>query len=325
MKETDNEKLPLHEPLLRGDNDHQSELDLSRFKIVAFLSGSLIAVASQLVLGEMLWQDDILQQSTAHILVFSLHWSFWTCLVIFGAMFLLIQAMQSNPALHALTADDNHLFQLEAHHVIGSLTAISLTWLLNDVWHVNTSNNKLSTGMLIAVCLLLYALFCGWMVSSSCGRQGDASLLQTLVVMSSLLGLVVGACSQFFLAAILWDEPMQQPLIGNVVVFSLVWSLLTVLMTAAGCASLRALIDHDEKESSQRAILRMEAAYVSCTLLGICTSWILMDVCLDMLDQIGPSLGLLAVSMALFRLVLYCFPEDECVVREQEMIPVVVV
>ena len=43
-----------------------------------------------------------------------------------------------------------------------------------------------------------------------------------------------------------------------------------------------------------------------------------MDVVLGMSEQIAPSIVMLTVSLAAFRMILYCFPEEKCL-EEIEM------
>jgi 1,4-dihydroxy-2-naphthoate octaprenyltransferase len=125
---------------------------------------------------------------------------------------------------------------------------------------------------------------------------------------------------------------MTVPVLSNVILFSVVWSLLTVLITFLGCVALRNLAlddddydDADDTDSAakinskkqaaidiERIHLRMESHYVFAALIGICGAWILMDLVLDMPQQILPSLVMLAVALTAFTGIIYCFPEDQC-------------
>ena len=342
----------LEEPLLLSND--VVPFGFAGFKILSFTAGSLIAVASQLILAIFMWNDGILEQPVGGVLIFSLLWSFWTCVMIFGGLYLLMHCLQKSYYSddEAIKMQDSDILQLEVYNVVGALSAVSLAWLVNDVLHVRNTflADPLHQWMVIGVCLSGYALFCIWMVMQSCqsfsqarrrqrgmmnidNGEGQSSLYAAFRLIAGLLGLVTGACSQFFLAAVLWDATMQQPIIHNVIGFSFVWSLITVAITTAVCASLKFLARHssvgdyddvcvqqaeDETKSSsentanQILQLRMEASFVSCTLVGICFAWVMMDVFMDMTEQILPSLALLAVSLILFRLILVCLPEEQC-------------
>jgi F0F1-type ATP synthase assembly protein I len=239
------------------------------------------------------------------------------------------------------------IFQMESHHVAGILSAFTLTWLLNDIFHMqnNFLNNPKRQWMVVGLLFAAYCLFVGWLLLSAratiitrvrrlrgntnASNEEQKSMLRTFQMIATIAGLLAGACSQFLLAAFLWNEKENRPAVGRILLFSMSWSLTTVLLAAAGCFSLRFLVE-DEEESScnldclqrQRVLLRMEAYYVSSTLVGICIAWICMDIFLDMTEQILPSLGMLAVSLVAFRAILRRFPEEKCLeeAREQEIV-----
>lgn len=327
----------LQEPLLLS-NDEPRAL-LARLKMLSFTAGSLIAVASQLILSIFMWSDGVLERPVGGVLFFSLLWSFWTCVVIFAGLYLLMYCLENS---YREMLQESDILQLEVYNVVGSLSSISLTWLVNDVLHVRNTflADPVHQWIVVGACLSGYTLFCIWMVIQSCQSsprrergmladsddQGQSSLLPAFRMVAGLLGIVSGACSQFFLAAVLWDATLQQPTIHSVIGFSFVWSIVTVAITTAVCASLKfaalqANVFDDEADEKikpashhkkQILQLRMEASFVSCTLIGICFAWIMMDVFMDMTEQILPSLALLAVSLTLFRLILICLPEEQC-------------
>jgi hypothetical protein len=317
----------LQEALLPSTSGSSSTSNTSwGLKLLFFISGSLIAGASQAILSQVLWNNQVLHKSTPAIVFFSLQWSFWTCVAIFGCLWALLKLrryFQQPPLMDC--DDDAYIMELEVLHVVGALSAVSVTWLLADVWQVQNSFLTEHRAIVSASCCAAYGVFLVWIwfqssPSSSTSAVGDdVQLAQTYQMVASLLGLVVGACSQLLLAVLLWDDRMQQPFITNVIWFSLVWSCCTVLLTSATCCSLSCLtlstnkIDEHQHEQ-QRLQLRMEAAYVNCTLIGICLAWILLDLFLDMVEQIVPSVVLLCISLVAFRIILYCFPEDDCLV-----------
>jgi hypothetical protein len=168
--------------------------------------------------------------------------------------------------------------------------------------------------------MLLYSLLCRCLLRQPTNLQAAAldnhktttsSLQRTYQLIASTLGFLAGLCSQFFLSFCLWKNQMTEPLLDNVILFSLLWSMATVGVTFCGCLSLRLLtsMDHPSATSKERTFLHMESYYVFFSLIGICLAWILMDVVLDMKDQIFPSLVMLALSLACFGVILRCFPE----------------
>ena len=155
----------------------------------------------------------------------------------------------------------------------------------------------------------------------------------------------MGVSSQFLLSLLLWqrgaaasggEDPQHQhiirrPVLDDVVCFSLLWSGLTVALTFAACLSLRLLLppvssdggdnndDEHQNQNHRRVwLLRMEAAYISSSLVGICLAWIVIDLLNGMPEQVPPSLCMLVLSLACFKLILRCFPESECAAEEEE-------
>jgi predicted acyltransferase len=64
----------------------------------------------------------------------------------------------------------------------------------------------------------------------------------------------------------------------------------------------------------QRLLIRLEAMHVLGSLMGICASWLALDVLLNLRHQIGPSVAMWMVSMVAFGLIVHVFPEQDCVV-----------
>jgi hypothetical protein len=377
-----------------NDNDHEAVaitkshdvvtfLSPLRLKTLSFATGCLVAFVSQYILSQWLWDDAVLQQSTTQVVLFSMVWSFWTCVLVFAAMLLLIQLVSrchhnisiynnnNNSSSHQHFQQQQHwddmVFQMEAHHIVGSLLSISASWMLNHILSVSLRSAAIvHHQVLIASFFLLpYGLFVRIMTTAVSRPVNDTNddneltkqaaeqqqqqnkddhLLSTYQLVAATLGLIMGVCSQFILSFFLWKRHMTEPIVDNVILFSLLWSLLTVLITFSGCSTLRFLIVTEEQPQAftgpgtgtdqpqqqhnpssgaavvswhaERVFLRMEAHYVFCSLIGICLAWILMDVAMHMVAQIVPSLIMLAVSLAVFWAILCCFPEEKCL---QEM------
>jgi hypothetical protein len=313
-----------------------------RLKLVSFCTGSLSALLSQYVLSQTLWNESVLDRPLLPVIFFSLVWSFLTCVVVFSSMFLNVWILErrynsnnnkssNKSSKNKITKEwDQVVFQMEAHHVVGALLAISLAWIFVDVLRLAVHHTRVvHTGMFVALTVAAYGIFFRVMVS---GNPAESQMMPTYQLLATTLGLIVGLCSQFVLSFSLWTEHMTVPVLSNVILFSVVWSLLTVLITFLGCVALRNLAlddddydDADDTDSAakinskkqaaidiERIHLRMESHYVFAALIGICGAWILMDLVLDMPQQILPSLVMLAVALAAFTGIIYCFPEDQC-------------
>jgi hypothetical protein len=293
----------------------------------------------------------VLEQPTIPVVLFSLVWSFWTCVIVFASMFcnvwILEYRLKKNSANNIKNATSNNktnnnninnsarewdrvVFQMEAHHVVGALLAISLAWIFIDVLRLAAQARAMHTGLFCTMTVVCYAVFFRVMVSTN---PAESQMMPTYQLLATTLGLIVGLCSQFVLSFSLWKDHMTVPVIANVVVFSLVWSILTVILVFLGCVALRSLaldesyditttseedaatVQQCNKEAAldtERIHLRMESHYVFATLIGICGAWILMDLVLDMPQQILPSLGMLGMALAAFSAIVHCFPEEQC-------------
>jgi hypothetical protein len=331
----------------------------SHMKALALVTGSIMALLSQYLLSLAMWSDDVLQKTTFEVVLFSLAWSFWTCLMVFSAMLLVIHVMVDKNVDNGKSSndknkkkvetaeddddndEDNVIFQMEAHYVVGALLAISTAWLLNDLFQVQTvataTHNALQIHpvLTVATAAAAYGLFLKWILSQDAFNSEVVNALNkghhteeasssrnmmtgTFQMVASTLGVIIGVCSQFVLSMLLWRDHMTKPILSSVVAFSLLWSVLTVALTFSGCLSLRFLIDGTDPHHAPRTLLRMEASYVSSSLIGICLAWILIDVLTGMTEQILPSLFMLGVSLLTFRGILYCFPEEQCLARHQD-------
>lgn len=295
-----------------------------RLKVFSFVTGCMIACVSQLILSQTLWDSDILDRPAERVVVFSLLWSFWTCIAVFVFMIGLIFGVFK--FLKVKRDDklwDDCVFQMEAHLIVGALISISTAWIMLDVLQLRVPGHTTHNIVVFIFAMIGYLIFFRCMTLSSAGESSSndavASSLPTYQLVASTLGLIVGICSQFLLSFVLWTDHMSKPILDNVVVFSLLWSFCTVVITFSGCLTLRFLTsDEVNQVTAERIFLRMESHYVFTSLIGICAAWILMDVVLGMSEQIAPSIVMLTVSLAAFRIILYCFPEDKCI-QEIEM------
>jgi hypothetical protein len=234
--------------------------------------------------------------------------------------------------------------QMEAHRQAGVLSTISLTWSLNDIFHIQNHflNNLKLQWMVVGIIFAAFCLCVGWLLLSvrvrlllgntDASNEEQKSLPSTFLVIPTIAGLLVGASSQFLLQALfVWIDKQHLTAMSHLLLFSMLWSLSTVFYATVGYLSLRFLVE-DEQESScnsccnldclqrQRVISRILIYYVGSTLVGICIAYICMDIFLHTKEQILPSLGMLVVSLGAFRTVVHCFSEEKCLeeAREEE-------
>ena len=252
-------------------------------------------------------------------------------------MLLLVTSLRRNyldaQIQHDAQLLDDTLFQLEAHYVVAALFTISAAWLLNDVYELAddaAAQTTIHPVLTIVAAGIAFSIFFHYIlqkdnvqqVASAADKQNGIdyddschSMMPTYRMIAATLGLIVGVCSQFILSLVLWKDHMTVPAVDNVIYFSLLWSVLTVAITFGGCMSLRLLLVGSSSSGvseQQRALLRMEAVYISCSLIGICFAWILIDILAGMPEQVLPSMFLLVFSLLAFHVILKCFPEDKC-------------
>jgi hypothetical protein len=305
----------------------------------SFVTGSVVALLSQYVLSQYFWQESILASaSTWQVLRFSLYWSLATCFAVFMAMLLSVHLVQCCWYDRQSSQEwDQLVFRMEAHHIVGALLTISVSWIVLDLtrlqvsdslWNAHSWPGHAGIWTLLGHVVVLAAAYAGRKSSrpSALSTIPDAPLLSTYQLLATTLGLVVGLCSQFFLSACLWREGSSSMAVVTPLHFlglSLCWSCITVLITFGGCYSLQFLPIEYLTDDDQQAVvtaaqmarvqLRMESSYVLATLFGICMAWILVDVVLGLPQQIAPSLFMLALAICAFRLILHWFPEDDCI------------
>lgn len=336
---------------------HRSNTQVLPLKVLSLVSGSFFALLSQIILWATFWDDSILHSTTVDLIGFSLGWSFWTCVILFTSMLALVQSFRkfyisgrtSKQGMIVCNNEDLHVedlvFLMEAHFVVGALAAISIAWMVNNCFHSATGRSedllRMHPILTVTLATFAYCLFVRWIISKGDGvnhRIGQEcaqissskyeTLSSTFQMVAATLGIIVGVSSQFTLSILLWRDGMSRPLIQSPIIFCAVWSLVTVSLTHAGCLSLRFLVASSslgdvqrtasERILNNRLLLRMEAAYVFFSLLGICSAWVGIDVLTGMTNQIVPSIFMLAAALLAFRAILYCFPEDNCIEAEDD-------
>jgi hypothetical protein len=137
---------------------------------------------------------------------------------------------------------------------------------------------------------------------------------------SLVLGIVVGFFIQFstlganYLALTFMGDAILSVTQRDLIVFSLIWSLVTSLMAIAVLAFLRNLINTTYVgQDIDDVVLHMECRYVIGALIGVCTAWAATDIALGMTGQVIYSVVTLIVSLLWCRVMMYIFslPEDD--------------
>lgn len=281
-----------------NNTNNTNHTGLFSIKAYAVAAGWLTTVLSQLLLEYCLWDETVLTENTSRtqVALFALYWSVWTFVLVFGGLNLCLQHLSSNA---------QQLQCFEIYYVVVSLLTICSMWIFTELMG-DVCVAKLLVGTVLGLVVSLVS--CAVVHLQTSEQLGSSSLI------ASTIGLVFGICSQFVLSLLLWtDVEMKTPVYHNVWVFSTVWSCLTVLMTLLGYFGLSCLIEKDP-----RVLLRSEAVYVASCLFGICIGWTVLDFQSGMTDQIFPSLVILALSLAALKIILYCFPENECLQEMEE-------
>eukprot|EP00527_Entomoneis_sp_CCMP2396_P008720 CAMPEP_0198137080 /NCGR_PEP_ID=MMETSP1443-20131203/644_1 /TAXON_ID=186043 /ORGANISM="Entomoneis sp., Strain CCMP2396" /LENGTH=339 /DNA_ID=CAMNT_0043798411 /DNA_START=46 /DNA_END=1065 /DNA_ORIENTATION=+ len=288
----------------------------TRLNSLSFGTGSFAGLLTQVILSVTLWDQSILSKPTVDLVEFSFSWAIMTCLLVNCTMVFFIRDMKASfcpEQCESAWTDVSR--RMEAWMIGGALASISAWWFTLDTFGIALplSNYGIMDLVIVATTILVifFALTTpkgrGALLSSSSGISN---------CLASFLGFVIGFASQILLSYLLYTGKMPAGAMSNVFLFAICWSVCTVLITLAGCLSLRIYrpkssetVDAVEVE---RMSLRMESFYVLCSLIGICFAWITLDMALGMTKQMIPSLVMIFISAIIFRAILYCFPEDMC-------------
>ena len=292
----------------------------SRLNLLSFGTGTFIGLMSQIILASTMWDKTILEHPVRDLLLFSLVWSVLTCLIVNGAMALFVRDMKASfccPQKQETEekADEDSLewedvtCTMEGFLIGGALFSISAWWLTLDIGAVFLPMPPSIIVALVIASTILYIFFIALVLPTTNGVPAWWNCL-----LASILGLVIGFGSQSALSAVFWTGMLPRPAIASLVLFSFLWSSCTIAGTFLGCVTLR-LLKHDNNSPviAERAYLRMESFYVLSSLVGISFAWISLDLVLGLTHQIVPSLLMLILSLFMFRVILYCFPEDKCI------------
>ena len=135
---------------------------------------------------------------------------------------------------------------------------------------------------------------------------------------SFVLGIVVGFFIQFstlganYLALTLMGEAILNVTQRELIIFSLIWSLLTSTMAIIVLAFLRKIIFTSYLgKDIEDIVLHMECRYVVGALIGVCTAWAATDVALGMTGQVIYSVVTLATALSWCRLMMYLFASEQ--------------
>ena len=330
-EETDN----LKEVSLYDSNaDEEASVELpvqtrTRLNVLSVGTGVFVGLISQVILTACMWDNSLLDRSMREILVFSMIWSVVSCLLVNFSMAIFLHDMKAS-FYRAKDEDDESVWNkasstMEAYVIGGAGLAVTIWWLtLNSEWwttlHIGRAALPLSTSETVVFLIAATILYIFFMALVMPCRSGAPAWWHCLI--ASILGLVIGFGSQSGLSAFFWAGILPKPAPSSLLVFSMAWTGFTIGLTFLGHVALRSLKPSSSSNGSlaaERAYLRMESFYVLCSLVGICFAWTSLDVLLGLKQQIVPSLLMLLFSLMLFRVILYCFPEEKCLEEyEQE-------
>ena len=135
---------------------------------------------------------------------------------------------------------------------------------------------------------------------------------------SFILGIIVGFFIQFstlganYLALSFMGEAILDVTQRDLILFSLIWSLITSTMAIAVLAFLRKLLfTMYIGQDIEDIVLHMECRYVVGALIGVCTAWAATDVALGMTGQVIYSVVTLFSALSWCRLMMYFFGSEE--------------
>jgi exosortase/archaeosortase len=142
-------------------------------------------------------------------------------------------------------------FQMKAHHVAVILSAITLTWLLIDIFQIQNHflNNPKRQRVVVGFIFAVYCLYVGWLLLSARATlityvsrlrgndnakyEEQKSMLRNFQMIATIAGLLAGACAQFLLAALFfWDDKQHRPTVMHLLLFSMLSSISTVLLAS---------------------------------------------------------------------------------------------
>ncbi len=153
--------------------------------------------------------------------------------------------------------------------------------------------------------------------SSSSSSPIAVDLFDRLKSSSFVMGMIVGFFIQFstlganYLALSFMGEAILEVTQRELIIFSLIWSLLTSTMAIIVLSFLRKLIfstyiGHDIED----IVLHMECRYVVGALIGVCSAWAATDVALGMTGQVVYSFVTLVTALSWCRLMMHIFGSE---------------
>ncbi|GAX24595.1 hypothetical protein FisN_4Hu113 [Fistulifera solaris] len=288
---------------------HDQEMIETKFtatlKIASFISGSILAVLSQVLLYILQWDGSVLNSSTSSILLFSLQWSFLTLIAIF------VGISTQKYFLRRSNTYEEIIFQLEAYNIAGALSALAVAWLLND-----TTTATHHGSLVVVATLIVYGSFCAFVFNQSqslarvrrlrgdvnCTDSVDASLHNTYRMIAALSGLLIGATTQLLVLSILtklyldankenWTSAL--PLL-------LLWCFITASVTTLGLWGTRQIVARDhimDVSQHKRLMLSVDSYYMQSLLIGMILVLILVGVLSEKTGRVISALALLILSV----------------------------
>lgn len=293
-----------------------------RLNALSFATGAFAVLLAETILACLLKSS-----GSGLSPLFALQWSSWTCACVLGIRLIFLRDMKASYCPEKCDTPWNSLqHSMELWLLFGGLTSLATWWASLKFFSIALPFSEVRTMTVIVGSSAVYIIIVALTTPRGRGPflSSSASFYNFI---ATLWGFVNGFGSQIILGYIFHSGKMDLARGGiwNPATVSLTWSLGTVLVTVCGIALLCILkpstipANQRSKLESDRIYLRMESFYILCAIMGISFSWIALDMIAEISNHVIPSCAVLLGSAILFRAILYCFPEEECLEDIQGM------
>jgi hypothetical protein len=263
------------EPLIAtGDAEEEDqgleERDLARLKLGSLLFGLLVGFffMSAAALGVNILVVYFEVKSTTNVIVFILLWGLfilWSLITVMAPYVLISEIIRNRG--HSKELREDMILQFECHFRVGVLAGICLAWTIAEV--------LLGTRVHVEYTFAIMVFAVIWCKVTMAAEEEDQGLEEgrdssSFKLSSLLLGLLVGFFLQLaFIGAnclVIYYEMKSNT---NVIIFSLLWSLLTVVAAVVFMWEFIRNLRRSE-EILEGTVLHMECRFVVGAAAGIC-------------------------------------------------------
>lgn len=315
----------LQQALFTSYNQETTDIEfITIVKVKSFVSGSILAALSQIILYVFKLDDNNVGKPTSIVIMFSLQCSFLTLITVF------VGISTQKYFLSRSDVADELIFQMEAYNIAGALSAIAVTWLLIDVITIPSQFIHDHSPLIIVATLIVYGSFCVSVLMQS--RQvarlrrlrgdadftdvTDAALSKTYHMIAGLSGLLTGASAQFLLVLFLWqvyDDAEAAKRILSAFLLSFFWFISTVGITTLGLWCTQQIVASEhicDVSQHKKLMLLVNSYYIRSTMIGICAAWLLLDIFIDATGTMLLPLGMPILSVLVFSATKVVCPDD---------------